>query len=43
MDASGVSDAFVKEVEVVYLIFINDIWLIDSNKLTKKHRLALLR
>jgi hypothetical protein len=34
MAACGVSDVYVKEVEVVFLIFINDIWLIESNKLT---------
>jgi hypothetical protein len=40
MATSGVFDTSVKEVEVVFLIFINDIWLIESNKRTKKRRLS---
>jgi hypothetical protein len=43
MAASGVFDTSVKEVEVVFLIFINDMWLIESYKRTKKHHLSLLQ
>lgn len=43
MAVSGVYDTSVEEVEVVFLMFIHDIWLIiETNKRTKKYRLALL-
>lgn len=42
MAASGVFDTSEKEVEVVFLMFIHCICVIETNKRTKKYRLALL-
>jgi len=42
MAASGVYDTSVKEVEVVFLMFIHGIRLIKTNKRNTKYRLALL-
>jgi hypothetical protein len=43
MAASGVFDTAAEEVEVVFLIFINDMWQIESYKRTRKHHLSLLQ